>query len=595
MWNPSLCRFGQQITNVAQSHQLGQVFNIGRTVVTYLFTASSGSQGVCQFTVTVNAGLPIDNTPPTFVVGCPSEVTVSAPSGSTTFVVNWDPPVATDNSGTVDTFASHNPGSTFFVGVPTTVTYRFTDPSGNSLTCSFTVLVNVGTVDNTPPTITGCPSGVSVMTAPGATTATASWQPPVGQDNSGVAPQVFNSHSPGDTFGVGNTQVFYRFVDGSGNEATCLFLVTVSTSGGVDTINPVLTGCPTGVTAYVSAAVTSVRVTWTEPTATDNSGVVPMLASNPSVNSIFPLGLTTVTYTATDGAGNRATCAFVVNVIVDLTAPVISGCPISAVRGTLSAGQATTSLTWTEPTATDNSQLPVTRNRTHVPGQAFPIGTTNVIYTFSDSVNNEAICTFMVIVSSSTPSNPCSSNPCPSGQLCFYTADAYLCRPGAGRKRRDALPDDNRYCPCENGGECVHVESEPPASYCICPMGFRGVLCEKAVINECNPNPCANNGTCTVTIGSDPSASYHYSCLCSEGWTGPNCLNAVNDELVIHTGDLTDLTDHRRGLMETEWLLGSLIAVIIILFLVFAVTVIRITRRTVLPTSKADDEVAIIH
>ena len=79
-------------------------------------------------------------------------------------------------------------------------------------------------------------------------------------------------------------------------------------------------------------------------------------------------------------------------------APNIAGCRTTPVQGTLSAGQTTVSLTWTEPTATDNSQLQVRVNRTHAPGDAFPLGTTNVVYTFSDSVNNVAMCTFMVVV-----------------------------------------------------------------------------------------------------------------------------------------------------------------------------------------------------
>ena len=69
----------------------------------------------------------------------------------------------------------------------------------------------------------------------------------------------------------------------------------------------------------------------------------------------------------------------------------------------------------------------------------------------------------------------------------------------------------------------------------------------------------------------------------------------MDDELVIHTSDVMDLDDrHHRGLVETEWFLGGLIAVIIILFLVFVIIMFRITRRPVLPAGKADDEIAII-
>ena len=47
--------FGQQVTNIVQTHQPGQLFAVGQTSqVSYRFTANSGAQAVCTFTVTVN-------------------------------------------------------------------------------------------------------------------------------------------------------------------------------------------------------------------------------------------------------------------------------------------------------------------------------------------------------------------------------------------------------------------------------------------------------------------------------------------------------------------------------------------------------------
>ena len=84
--------------------------------------------------------------------------------------------------------------------------------------------------------------------------------------------------------------------------------------------------------------------------------------------------------------------------IVDTMKPVINNCPTAAIRSTLPAGASVVSVTWTEPTAIDNSQLPVDVSRSNVPGSTFNQGTHTVTYTFSDSVNNQATCTFMVIV-----------------------------------------------------------------------------------------------------------------------------------------------------------------------------------------------------
>ena len=54
------------------------------------------------------------------------------------------------------------------------------------------------------------------------------WLEPSVSDNSGTATLVSRSHSPGQFFVVGVTQVSYRFVDASGNAATCTFNVIVN-------------------------------------------------------------------------------------------------------------------------------------------------------------------------------------------------------------------------------------------------------------------------------------------------------------------------------------------------------------------------------
>ena len=55
------------------------------------------------------------------------------------------------------------------------------------------------------------------------------------------------------------------------------------------------------------------EVTWTEPTATDNSGIVTLTSSH-SPGSTFDIGTTTVTYTATDDAFNTVSDTFTVTV-----------------------------------------------------------------------------------------------------------------------------------------------------------------------------------------------------------------------------------------------------------------------------------------
>ena len=61
-------------------------------------------------------------------------------SVSTSSIVNWEEPVATDNSGLQTLTSSHTPGSLLPVGI-TEVTYTSTDPFGNTAIYTFTVTI----------------------------------------------------------------------------------------------------------------------------------------------------------------------------------------------------------------------------------------------------------------------------------------------------------------------------------------------------------------------------------------------------------------------------------------------------------------------
>ena len=77
-----------------------------------------------------------------------------------------------------------------------------------------------------------------------------------------------------------------------------------------DDEDPVISNCPTG---DITVGSCNNTVNWTTPTATDNCSVTLTSTHNPG--DVFSVGTTNVVYTATDGAGNTATCSF--NVIVD--------------------------------------------------------------------------------------------------------------------------------------------------------------------------------------------------------------------------------------------------------------------------------------
>ena len=72
------------------------------------------------------------------------------------------------------------------------------------------------------------------------------------------------------------------------------------------------TYCPSDITID-DATTNEIKVNWQEPTATDNSGVVPVVHSNEQAGKHFDVpGSYEVLYTATDESGNTATCSFLI-------------------------------------------------------------------------------------------------------------------------------------------------------------------------------------------------------------------------------------------------------------------------------------------
>lgn len=69
---------------------------------------------------------------------------------------------------------------------------------------------------------------------------------------------------------------------------------------------------------------------------------------------------------------------------------------------------------------------------------------------------------------------------------------------------------------CQNGGTCkvgLSAKNGPTFS-CSCPVGYSASLCEIAVPNSCDSNPCQNGGTCNlVTLN-------NYTCSCTTGYRG---------------------------------------------------------------------------
>ena len=269
----------------------GSIFARGTTNVSVTATNTCGP-AISNFTVTVT-----DNVNPT--ITCPANVAATTNNGCTATGVDLGTPITSDNC-TVASVTNNAPAA-FTLGT-TTVTWTVTDGSGNTATCIQTVTVT----DNINPTIT-CPANVAATTNSGCTATGVDLGTPITADNCTVA-SVTNNH-PSTTYPLGTTIVTWTVKDGSGNTATCTQTVTVT-----DNVNPTIT-CPAN-RVVAPYRLTGTVVTYATPTVTDNCSVASNVrTAGLASGSVFPIGVTTVTYKVTDGSGNTATCSFTITVI----------------------------------------------------------------------------------------------------------------------------------------------------------------------------------------------------------------------------------------------------------------------------------------
>lgn len=126
------------------------------------------------------------------------------------------------------------------------------------------------------------------------------------------------------------------------------------------------------------------------PSQTDVTGL--------TSGSVFPVGTTTLKYTATDKSDNLSSCSFDITV-KDVEKPVIT-CAANQTQ-TADAGVCSAVVTVTAPTATDNCAVVTLVNNFNGTADAsgtYPVGTTTVKWTAIDAAKNSSECTQQIIV-----------------------------------------------------------------------------------------------------------------------------------------------------------------------------------------------------
>ena len=274
---------------------------------TLTLTDITGNAVTKTFTVTVGGAS--DTTAPVITIGGNLTVEASGPGGA---VVNFTATASDDKDGTVAVTTSRASGSTFPVGI-TTVTATAHDAAGNVATKTFTVTVtdSVKPVLSLPANITLEATSASGAAATFSASAT---------DNVDGSVAVTLSNASGSNFALGTTTVTATATDRSGNTATGSFTVTVR-----DTVAPVVT-TPANITAEAtSAAGATVNFA---ASVFDVGGAT--LSYSKAPGSVFPLGTTTVTVTATDAAGNTSVAKMFTVTVRDTTKPVFTALSTNA-------------------------------------------------------------------------------------------------------------------------------------------------------------------------------------------------------------------------------------------------------------------------
>lgn len=265
---------------VSCNHKSNGVFPVGKTIVSCSATDKAGNEATGTFVVNVE-----NTTPPTITVPGNIVTTATSQLGS---VVTYSSPTAVDIvDGTVPVICDKKSDSIFVIGT-TTVTCTASDSSGNKDYKTFTV-----TVQNVPPTI--ITPGNEIVEATSEKGARVTF-------NAHSNDEVTCSPASGSEFPIAMTTVTCKALNKEGEAATKSFTVTVR-----DTIPPVLY-VPNSLSATATSASGAI-VTWTVSAHDNVDGNVAVVCNHDS-GSTFKIGTTTVSCTASDRSGNRASRSF---------------------------------------------------------------------------------------------------------------------------------------------------------------------------------------------------------------------------------------------------------------------------------------------
>lgn len=365
---------------------------------------ANNNTGAASFEVTTAGG------DATCALVCPNDMVVAASSfqGSTHgAVVNFG---AAESFGTCGTITADPPSGSFFPVGTTSVSVSSSEGGGS---CSFSV-----TVTEDPPPDIACPAPVTVQAETGCSTEISAQDlgsaTYTGGSGTVTVDAARSDAKPlSDPYPVGTTTITYTATDSLGRVDSCTQTVTVTANPANDTDPPTITA-PADVTLSTGTSGGACGLVLTEAQlgtadASDDGCTVTVARTGVPAGNFFSVGTTTITYTATDGAGKTATATQRVTVTED-TPPRIQAPPDASYTcvenvPAAAASQATNGDPDLPGPPDDNCGTPtvtITESRSGVGSASSPLVITRT-FTATDASGNRASSDQVITVIDSTP------------------------------------------------------------------------------------------------------------------------------------------------------------------------------------------------
>jgi cysteine-rich repeat protein len=308
------------------------------------------------------------------------------------------------------------------------------------------------------------------------------------------------TQSPAGPYAVGHHAVSVNVSDGT-NSAQCVAQLEVQDC------EPPSLACAANLTAECTGGGGAV-ITPPAAAGSDNCAV----AVNVPASGQRPLGISTLTYTASDPSGNNASCSTQVTVL-DTIPPAVT-CPPPAVAECTGAGQAAVN------PGTGSASDSCTTASVSSPGTGtYPLGTTGVTYTATDLSGNQNTCQTTVTVRDTTaPSVMC---PAPKVAECVANGHATVdpghatatdsCTivavsdPGPGSYGLGTTPVV--FTATDSSGNQASCDTSVTVNDTTAP----GLACPAPMVAECTSNsqavvdpvPAAGSDACSGSLDSD--------------------------------------------------------------------------------------------